>query len=109
MKDTLATLIDNGLLMEVGQIVADGSVCNSWRIEDEHIFQNEKDEDGNEIKFLILEFGDESYSRFRLDAEVIFDGFDLHVVEDYSNREQLLSFQKLVDIFPEDFLKKKQQ
>jgi hypothetical protein len=43
-----------------------------------------------------------------LDAEVIFDGFDLHVVEGYSNREQILSFQKLVDIFPEDFLKKKQ-
>lgn len=107
MKDTLATLIDNGLLREVGQIEANGSICHSWRIEDDLIFKNQQDEEGTEVSFLILDFDDESYSRFRLDAEVIFDGLDLHVIEDYSNRECTLSFQKLIDIDPEQFLNKK--
>lgn len=107
MKDTLKLLIDNGLLNNVGQItVDDDCVCRSWRIDDDLVFENEQDDEGKEIQFLVLEFDDESTSRFRLDAEVTFDGFDLHLVEDYSKTEQALSFQKIVDIDPELFLKK---
>ena len=109
MKDTLKTLIDNGLLAETGQIECDGSVCHSWRIENDIVFKNEQDTEGTEIFFLILDFPDESCSRFQLETEVIFDGFDLHVVEDYSRKECILNFQKITDIFPEDFLIKNNQ
>lgn len=105
MKDTLGKLIDNGLLDQVGQITANDSACHSWRIDDDIIFKDATDEE-KEIQFLVLEFDDQSTSRFRLDVEVIFDGFDLHVVEDYSKSEHTLSFQKLIDIDPEKFLNK---
>lgn len=103
MKDTLGKLIDNGLLDQVGQITANASVCHSWRIEDDIIFKDATDEE-TEIQFLVLEFDDKSMSRFRLDTEVIFDGFDLLVVEYHSKSENTLSFQKLIDIDPEKFL-----
>lgn len=107
MKDTLGKLIDNGLLNQVGQItVANASVCRSWRFDDDIVFKDATDTEGTEIQFFVLEFDDQSTSRFRLDSEVIFDGFDLHVVEDYSKSEHTLSFQKLIDIDPEKFLNK---
>lgn len=107
MTDTLQKLIDNGILSHVSQITVDGDcVCRSWRIDNDLVFKNEQDDEGKEIEFLFLEFDDESSSRFRLDTPVIFDGFDLHLKEDYSQSEISISFQKTVDVFPEDFLNK---
>jgi hypothetical protein len=107
MTDTLQKLIDNGILNHVSQITVDGDcVCRSWMIENDLVFKNEQDEDGTEIEFLILEFDDESSSRFRLDTPVIFVDGDLHLKEDYSQSEISIRFQKTVDVFPKDFLNK---
>ena len=103
----LGELIDNGLLNNVSQIVVDDMVyCRSWHIEDDIVFKDEHDEDGTEIKFLFLTFDDDSTSRFCFDSEVVFDGLDLHVVENYSKTEQTLAFRKTIDIDPEQFANK---
>lgn len=104
---TLGQLIDNGLLNNVGQIVVDDmAYCHSWHIEDDIVFEDEHDEDGTEIQFLFLTFGDDSMSRFCLNSEVEFDGRDLRVVEDYSKTEQALAFLKTIAIDPEKFANK---
>lgn len=96
MKTTLQTLIDNGLLENVGQILIneDELTCRAWAIEG---------------KFLFLYPEYERHFCFLLTAEVILNGFDLHIVEERSKVQQTLRFQKLVDIDPESFLKKTNQ
>lgn len=103
MTYTLGKLIDNGLLREVGQITSNEIVCYSWNIENDLIFKNDADSQGTEVDFLVLYFDNNGTLRFRLDSEVTFDELDLHVVEDYSKSEYTLSFQKLIDIDPENF------
>jgi hypothetical protein len=108
MAETLQKLVDNGILNGINQITVDGDcVCRSWRIDNCLVFENEQDDEGKEIEFLFLEFDDASSSRFQLDTPIIFDGFDLHLKEDYSQSEISISFQKTVDVFPVDFLNKK--
>lgn len=104
---TLGQLIDNGLLNGVGQIVVDDMVyCHSWNIENDIVLKDAADDEGTEIQFLVFFFDDDNTTRFRLDSEVEFDGLDLIIVEDRSQTEQVLAFQKIIDIDPKQFANK---
>ena len=94
---TLGQLIDNGLLGDVGHIVvADTDHYHTWDVKDEclvlHFYQ-----DG---------FASDIMLRFRLNSVVKFGqfNFDLHIIEDSTKKEQVLSFVRLIYINPCNFV-----
>lgn len=107
---TLLHLLENGLLHEVGQISVDESdICLSWYEQEDVIYTGEDDLEGTEKTFLVLdvrvpEYSPERSYKIPYDSPVEFDGLEIHV-KDAQGKDVCLSFQKLVDIDPEKFVK----